>query len=230
LTAALFYGDSPLQVVDVYRASGAVRGVVAFVHGGNWMAMYGREAFVPHCRELVRRGYVAGNVGFRRVGDPGGGFPNTCADVVAALHALVDNYGPLVGVVGHSSGGHLALWSARELMPRPRVVVTVCGMNDLTLCARGPIAERSVRNFTGDAPGVREAADPMQRLPLGTRTVVIAPFDDPPSSRDQSLSYADAARTAGDDVALVEVPGDHMSILDRSSDVWAAVLDAISAA
>lgn len=211
------------MTVDVYRPQGEPRGAVALIHGGFWQAMYGREGLAEHCRDLASRGYVAGNVGYRRVGERGGGFPNTCIDVVDALRSL----GPLTAVVGHSAGGQLALWAAKELEPRPRVVISVAGVNDLARSRALGYGDRAIDAFAGERI---VDADPVARVPIGARTVLVSPAGDFDAGRELSVSYAEAARAAGDDVEIVEPPGDHFDVINTGSNVWNAVLDAIGAA
>jgi acetyl esterase/lipase len=209
--------------VDVYRPDGPVRGTVALIHGGFWQAMYGREGLVDHCHDLTSRGYVAGNLAYRRVGERGGGFPNTCGDVVEALASL----GPLTAVVGHSAGGQLALWAAKELDPRPRVVITVAGVNDLARAMDLGYGSKQIEAFAGEQIS---QADPVTRVPIGVRTVLISPTHDFKAGRELTRTYAAVARAAGDDVEVVEPRGDHSDVLNTGSDVWGAVLEAISAA
>jgi acetyl esterase/lipase len=198
-------------------------GAVALIHGGFWQRAYGPEGLEPHCEVLRRLGYRATNVTYRRVGERGGGFPNTCRDVVDALRAL----GPLSAVVGHSAGGQLALWAAKELDPRPRVVISVAGINDLARSHALGYGARQIDAFAGKKIA---QADPVARVPIGTRTVLISPTADFAPGREITRSYAAAARAAGDEVEIVEPAGDHFDVIDTASDVWAAVLDAISAA
>lgn len=216
-----------LPTVDVVRPKGTSRGVVALVHGGFWRAMYGREGLADHCRDLAQRGFVAGNIGFRRIGEPGGGFPGTCEDVVAMLRRLRVDHGPLTAVVGHSAGGHLALWASKEVAPPPHLVVAVSGCNDLAYADEQGLGNGAVRAFTGGSVDARAAADPMCRLPLGVRTVLVLPQDEPASQRTMTTNYATAARAAGDDVVVREVPGDHLSFLDTGSAVWGTVRSAV---
>jgi acetyl esterase/lipase len=185
--------------------------------------MYGPEGLEPHCDDLRARGYVAANLSYRRVGERGGGFPNTCTDVVDALRAL----SPLRAVVGHSAGGQVALWAAKELDPRPRVVISVAGVNDLRRARDLGYGGRAVDNFVGKKI---DAADPVARVPIGARTVLISPTGDFAAGRELTRTYAAAARAAGDDVEIVEPRGDHFDVINTGSDVWAAVLAAISAA
>ena len=211
------------MTVDVYRPDGESRGTVALIHGGFWQAMYGREGLVDHCRDLASRGFLAGNVGYRRVGERGGGFPNTCTDVVDALRSL----GPLTAVVGHSAGGQLALWASKELDPRPRVVISVAGVNDLGRAHQRGYGDRAIDAFAGDR--IAEA-DPAARVPVGARTVLISPTHDYDAGREVSRTYAEAARAAGDEVEIVEPRGDHFDVINTGSEVWDAVLAAINAA
>ncbi len=55
------------------------------------------------------------NIEYRRVGD-GGGWPATFEDVAAAIDHLATLDAPVdlerVSILGHSAGGHLALWAA----------------------------------------------------------------------------------------------------------------------
>ena len=198
-------------------------GAVALIHGGFWRRAYGPEGFEPHCEALRQLGYDAANVRYRRVGERGGGFPNTCLDVVDALRSL----GPLTAVVGHSAGGQLALWAAKELDPRPRVVISVAGINDL---ARSRALEYGARQIDAFAGKKIAQADPVARVPIGARTVLISPMADFDAGRELTRTYAAAARGAGDDVEIVEPIGDHFDVIDTGSEVWAAVLAAISAA
>ncbi len=61
------------------------------------------------------RGWAVWNIEYRRIGD-GGGWPETFADVAAAIDHLDGLHPALdldrVELLGHSAGGHLALWAA----------------------------------------------------------------------------------------------------------------------
>ena len=92
------------------------------IHGGSWQARYGKIVMRGLAGDLARRGWAAWNIEYRRVGD-GGGWPTTFQDVAAAVDHLADVQAPIdlarVSVLGHSAGGHLALWAAgRENLPQ----------------------------------------------------------------------------------------------------------------
>ena len=99
--------------------------MVVLLHGGFWRAQRTLELMRPLAADLAGRGFAAWNLEYRRVGQPGGGWPGTCEDVAAGLDHLARLAGrePLdldrLVVAGHSAGGHLALWSAARPGRRP---------------------------------------------------------------------------------------------------------------
>lgn len=118
------YGEDPSQFAELYRPRGRSRGVVVVIHGGFWKWSYDYTLGQPLARALADEGWTAWNIEYRRVGN-GGGTPQTFDDVSAAIDALAEVEGLDVSTVvtlGHSAGGHLAVWAAgRE---EPRVAVT----------------------------------------------------------------------------------------------------------
>ncbi len=58
--------------------------LVIFVHGGFWQAAYDRAHAGPLAADLAARGYPVACPEYRRVGQPGGGWPGTLDDVAAA--------------------------------------------------------------------------------------------------------------------------------------------------
>ncbi|MGV9361238.1 alpha/beta hydrolase [Amycolatopsis sp. NPDC003731] len=113
------YGPEPSQVGELYLPEGeGPFPVVALVHGGYWSAMWDRRQITGVADDLVGRGYAVWNVEYRRIGEPGGGWPGTFLDVAAAIDAL-DGMDPAldtgrVVLLGHSAGGHLATWAAHR--------------------------------------------------------------------------------------------------------------------
>ena len=93
------------------------RGVVVVIHGGYWRSQYGAELGEPLARDLAVHGMPAWNLEYRRAGN-GGGWPHTFEDVLAGIDKLRDVAGihglglDKVVALGHSAGGHLAVWAA----------------------------------------------------------------------------------------------------------------------
>jgi acetyl esterase/lipase len=117
------YGPELSQVGELYLPSGdGPFPVVVVVHGGYWAAMWDRRQITDVVDDLVGRGYAVWNIEYRRIGEPGGGWPGTFLDVAAAVDAL-DGMDPAldtdrVVILGHSAGGHLATWAAhRPVLP-----------------------------------------------------------------------------------------------------------------
>ena len=116
------YGDDALQVVDVWRPAGAgPHPAVVMIHGGWWQtAIAERDIMNWIAGDLRSHGVGVWNIEYRGV-DRGGGYPGTYLDVGAAADMFAargGEYGFKTGapvvVIGHSAGGHLALWLARR--------------------------------------------------------------------------------------------------------------------
>src|SRR5213080_3931462 len=87
------YGPSKQNRADLYvpRDGKGPHPVVVLIHGGYWRATYGKIVMKPLAADLVRRGYAAWNVEYRRMGRrQGGGYPQTFDDIRAALRRLAD--------------------------------------------------------------------------------------------------------------------------------------------
>ena len=232
------YGADADQVANVHRpAGGGPWGVVALLHGGFWRDRYDRTLMTPLANDVAARGYLAWNVEYRRVGR-GGGWPGTLDDVGAALDALREVDGAdttRVVTVGHSAGGHLALWlAARGGAVRPRAAVSLAGVCDLVHGAELGLGAGAVEGFLGGSPqevAERYAdASPAAHLPLGVPQLLVHGGRDDVVPPVVSRAYAEAARAAGDDVELVEDAGaDHVDVIDPGHALWAAVLERLPA-
>ena len=98
--------------------------VVILIHGGFWRARFGLDLMDGLAEDLAARGIASWNIEYRRVGQPGGGWPGTLWDVAQAAdhlaHLAARHRLDLTRLValGHSAGGQLALWlAARRRLP-----------------------------------------------------------------------------------------------------------------
>lgn len=107
------YGDDPNQIIDLYGKQSEAP-TVFLLHRGFWRPEYDRSLLSHLSHAVAASGRRVALVEYRRTpGDP----DNTTSDVTAALGAL-DVEGGVV--LGHSAGGHLALWASsfvRNLAP-----------------------------------------------------------------------------------------------------------------
>ncbi len=244
VTTRVAYGDHADQWVDLTVPAGeGPFPVVVLLHGGFWLEQYEADLMEPLAADVVARGWAAANVEYRRVGGAGG-WPMTFEDVAAAIDALASVEAAVdldrVVLVGHSAGGHLALWGAgRDRLPpdapgadpvvRPCAVVSQAGVADLAESALLDLGGGAARSLMGGGPetvGERyDVGDPARLLPLGVPVLVVHGTGDrivPPSL---SASFVDAAEAAGDEVTHLPVDGDHFVVLDPGDTAWTQTVD-----
>jgi pimeloyl-ACP methyl ester carboxylesterase len=197
------YGGHPDQVLELRR--GGER-VAILLHGGFWRPEFTRSTMRALAVDLARRGWTTWNVEYRRAG-----VEATLADVAAALDATGRGT-----AIGHSAGGHLALWAAGGgTLDR---VVSLGGVTDLRRAAREGIGANAAVDFAGPEPPAH--ADPMRRLPLPVPALLVHGTEDDRVPVDYSRSFAAAANAD-----LLELPGvGHFEPIDPRSDAWARVL------
>ncbi|WP_420752746.1 alpha/beta hydrolase family protein [Rhodococcus sp. O3] len=240
------YGSEPQQFGHLYLPDGAAGNgpvpVVMVIHGGYWNGNYHLNLGTPLATELARRGVAAWNIEYRRLGE-GGRWPEMSADVVAALDAtatLVADHARAAGieldpaqvrVVGHSAGGQLAVWLAGEdTTVRPSLVVGQAAALDLASAGERGRRVDYLEDLFGepfeDNPHVYRSASPRHRLPIGRPIVLVHGSEDEQVPAKVATRYADAAREAGDEVALHVVDGeDHFAFLNKDSVCWKLSLD-----
>nr|WP_296772107.1 alpha/beta hydrolase [Rhodococcus sp. (in: high G+C Gram-positive bacteria)] len=239
------YGQHPQQFGRLYLPEIPVREplpIVVVVHGGFWSGRYALNLGTQYAIEFARAGLAAWNIEYRRVG-AGGMWPEVAADVSAALEAVggvVAEHSPIpfdtndVRVLGHSAGGHLAVWLAGEhgLAIRPSVVVSQAGVLDLTAGPTSghvnPAVESLLGASFGEAPQLYEAVSPLHRVPTGIPVRCLHGSADVQVPVALSERYVAAASAAGDDAVLSVVEGeDHFAFLQPGTECWAQSMAAV---
>ena len=229
------YGELPRQIGEWWLPPDAAPGplpTVVLVHGGYWRSTYDLTLEDAVAADLAARGFLVWNIDYRPSSDP---WPATLTDVAAAYDHLADGrYADRVdpdrlSVVGHSAGGHLALWlasrdnlpagapGAGRRAPKPTAVAAQAPVAALAEGAPLGLGGGAIQALLGggpeEVPERYAVADPMALLPTGVRTACIhAPGDDlVPIS--QSETYVAASDTA----ELVTFSGGHFEHLDPAS-------------
>lgn len=247
----LAYGPKPLQFGELRLPEGKGPFPVAIVlHGGCWLAAYDLGYVAGLAEELAQEGIATWSVEYRRVGDEGGGWPGTFHDVAAGadhVRALAERF-PLdlgrVVALGHSAGGHLALWLAgRHRLPEGsaltageplvlRGVVGLAPIADIAAYAADEGCGAAIPDLLGGAPATvperLRLASPIELLPLGIPQRLLVGAADPIVPPAHVRAYVDAARRAGDEVTLIEIPAaGHFEAVVPGSAAWPVVREAV---
>ena len=214
---------------------------VVLVHGGFWRPAWDLSLEDDVAADLAGRGYLVWNVDYRPSSEP---WPATLADAaVAHDHVRTSARADLsrTAVVGHSAGGHLALWLASRArlpvgapgagprVPPPALAVGQAPVADLGEAARLGLGSGAVTALLGgeptEVPDRLAAADPVGLLPTGVPTVCVHGGSDDVVPVALSEAYV---RRAGELAQLVRLPGGHFEHLDPGSAEVAAVREALA--
>ncbi|MBM3262471.1 MAG: alpha/beta hydrolase [candidate division Zixibacteria bacterium] len=223
------YGDGAFQFGDLRLPEGTGPYPVAVViHGGCWLSRIDLEHAGHLSVALNRAGLATWTLEYRRIGNPGGGWPGTFEDVAAGtdhLRTLATRF-PLdikrVVLIGHSAGGHLALWTAARpnfLKTHPlfsrdplRVqgVVALAGITDLRAYGTGSgNCNASVYPLMGGTPAeVPERyalANPVELALSGVPVWLVHGTEDVIVPVEQSRRFRDIARSKGGEASLLTI-------------------------
>lgn len=235
------YGTDPNQFMDVRVPQG--KGpfpVVLNIHGGYWRAKYDLAHAGHLCEALRMAGVGTFNVEFRRVGNEGGGWPGTFADIRSAYRYVRQAHTKFkldlkrVAVMGHSAGGQLALCLAAHEHSLGRAI-SLAGVVDLQKAFSLHLSHDAVVEFLGGKPSevpehYREA-DPME-LKIGhARQWLLHGTEDDTVPVAFSRDYVAMKRKARESVELVEVAkAGHFDFIDPRSEGFRQVKAAVMAA
>ncbi|MGZ6013568.1 MAG: alpha/beta hydrolase [Caulobacteraceae bacterium] len=249
--AAVRYGPAPSQVAELFlpKTKGPHPVVVLF-HGGCFLKRY--EGFAQTstlAADLAGRGYAVWNVEYRKLGEPGAGYPGTFQDVasgVDALRAEAPKYGldlKRVIAVGHSAGGHLALWAAsRAKLPagsplrtsdplKIGAVISLAGIGDLKGQAGVwaiPCGDDTLSRLLDLPHRPQPYADtsPAELLPTGAKVVMVHGVFDPVMPPYTGREYAARVRKAGDQAEVAIIPdAAHFDLVIPTTPAWAAIVE-----
>ena len=224
------YGGDGNQFLDLRLPSGKKpHGLVICVHGGYWRAKYDLGYMGHLCAALTAKGLATANLEYRRVGNSGGGWPGTFADVRAAFQFLMQNgnkYGfdaRRVVVIGHSAGSQLGLCLAAH-ETGVKAAISLAGVVDLQRAYALHLSNDAVVEFLGGTPAevadhYREA-DPM-KLAIGARQRLVHGAEDDVVPPAFSRDYVGVKQKAKEDARLVEIAGaGHFEVVDPRAGAW----------
>jgi 3-dehydroquinate dehydratase-2 len=204
------YGSHPDNVGDVRRPSGVSIGVVILAHGGFWREEYERDTTETLAVDLAGRGMTTWNIEYRR----GGGWPACAHDVLTAIdHIRVfEGPEPTLAIIGHSAGGHLALWAAARRPGTVDLIVGLASVTDLSALAdSGSVG-------AVDARGLLETGAPASVGAIPGKTFLLHGERDGVVPSTHSTRLSTEAR-----VEVVPKMG-HFHMLDPQGEHWPSVV------
>ena len=256
-TQRIHYGDAPSQFADLWLPSGnSPHRVVAMIHGGCWRAdLPGLELMAYAAEDLRQHGIAVWNVEYRRLGEPGGGYPGSFEDIANAIDWLRKlakanrlDLGNVMAV-GHSSGGHLALWAAaRRRLPRSsplsrdnplpiRGVISLAGIGNLSkyrvqgppACGGARVIDLLVGSGSRGPWDIFADTSPAEMLPIGVPQAIISGALDPIVPVVFGRAYAAKAAAAGNSVQEITITdAGHFELIDPESSAFDKVRSVIA--
>jgi len=221
--------------------------VMVMIHGGAWRSNTTLDRDIPLVEALTDEGVVTWNIEYSKLGNTGGGYPVTFQDVgegIDYLRVLATEYDldlNRVVIMGHSSGGQLALWAASRpnidntsvlyvADPLPvKAVISLAGIADLgyALNVGGRV---DILTFL-DVPDNVAAADlfpntsPIEMLPITVPTSHFVGTSDDVWRIAAIKRYVAEVERLGGEVRITEPIGaNEMDIIDPCSPAWPSIV------
>lgn len=154
------YEYCPSRTMNIYGHS---RTAIIFVHGGGWRA--GSQSVGLAYMGLVDAGYTLVTIELSL-----GSAPAQMADVFCAIDFLLDNGYDRIGLIGKSSGGHIAALAA--MLYKVDAAVIISAPLDLTISCKESVAQAYFGASCGSPDLLKYS--PVHRVPsLPTPTLLI---------------------------------------------------------
>ena len=247
-------GPGPQQFGNLRLPTGAgPHPIVVFIHGGCWLSTFDIQHVGQTEVAITEAGYAVWSLEYRRLGDEGGGWPNTYLDVgqgIDHLRKIAEPYSldlSRVVVAGHSAGGALALWAAARgkvddqsvlYTPKPLPVQAVFalapaadleGLEERGSC--GNAVGRLMGGTPEEHPERYQAASPMQLAPISVPQTLLIGGQDFVWAPPGRSYYHRAITVETQNVRIVDLPASgHFEMVSPSTTTWPLVISALEEA
>lgn len=246
------YGNDPNQFAELRFPN--VKGsfpLLFVVHGGFWQSEYDLSHIGHLCAAFTSRGIITCSIEYRRIGNPGGGWPGTFQDIGLATRSIFRDLSndsrfdqARTAIIGHSAGGHLALWLVgshriskdsplhNEQKQEIRRAISLGGVSDLRSAWKKKLGRGTVTRLMSGTPEEHpdryDAGSPIELLPTGARHALVHGTDDDTVPLSQSEAFVEKAEKLGDQSTLVKLDGiGHYELIDPESEAWQPVVRAV---
>jgi acetyl esterase/lipase len=224
----LSYGADKDQVADIRSGrQGTLRPLVVLLHGGFWKPQYDRHHTEAQACALAAAGWSVLTLEYRRIP----GHPDLMLDdlrtALTLLPDRVDQHNGKLLLLGHSAGGHLALWVAATIdLPQLQGVLALAPAANLRLADALNLGDGAVRSFLGSGPDTRPDINPMALPPPRARVTIVQGLADqivPPSVPESYCAVFPKTR-------LRSIPdAGHFALIDPEKAAWEVVLEELLA-
>jgi acetyl esterase/lipase len=248
------YGEDEFQFAELRLPEGeGPFPVVVFIHGGCWLSEFDLSMAANLSGALASAGIASWTPEYRRIGNPGGGWPGTLEDLSSSVEYLREIASPhnldlsRIVLMGHSAGGHLVLWYAarKNLADTSQFykadaldvqgIVSLAGITDIVKYRDNYDTQdcnTAVPGILGgepkDVPERVAQINPVDLVPLAVPVRMIHGAADSIVPLAQSTDFMMKARAAGDDVRTIVVDGaGHFDLIAPFSVAWTMVLQEI---
>lgn len=214
------YGKNEFQFAELrLPETEGLKPVAIVVHGGCYLSKHSFDYMNELSDAITDIGFATWNLEYRRVGNPGGGWPLTFLDVADGtdhLRHIAEKYTLNLDqtiVVGHSSGGQLGIWlagrdkisSTSELYrPAPLPIqtsVALAPVADIARRYRQENCDNSAEKLMGGSPGSQKErykqVSPVEMLPINANQIVLLGEQDTQTRKEETSEYMDKAKATG---------------------------------
>jgi len=221
--AVVRYGELAENIADVRygKKEPSHRPLAILIHGGFWRPAFDRMHTSPMSAAIAAAGWTVASIEYRRI--PGN--PNAMLDdvrrAILQLPLMTNQHNGQAIVLGHSAGGHLALWAAVACAPLLIGALALAPAADLQYGYDNAIGDGAVRAFLGSPPDQHRDFDPCRMACPSIATTIIHGKQDAIAPLAMSENYLSRHQTTR--VVRLDNCG-HFAVIDPLSDAWPSVI------